>query len=288
MKSLKYILFAAICVLFASCKDGTYDTPDSLLRPDAQTPYGNNAITETNVLTIAQLKQLYATAIATDYRDGQAYAQVDDDIMVKGYVTGNDISGNIYNEIDIQDNTGAIIIAVQDGGMNGYLPIGTEVLVSLKGLYVGNYGLQAEIGVPYTNASGGTYVSRMSNMLWNDHFKITGMTKVIVPEVFADGSTTTTWNFTDDAGKLGVLRNVSFQGIKDGSVYADPAAKTSATWYFNEQPKSVMMYNSPYADFSATALPQGKVNITGIFKRYNNTWEIIIRSIDDVQPTTND
>lgn len=281
MKRFKYyILFAAVFALFSSCVSGDYDTPDSLLDPNGQPPYGNNELVEANVMTIAQLKSMFNSEINTQ----NSYRQVTDSIMIKGYVTGNDMSGNIYNEVDLQDETGAIIVAVQQGGMFGYLPIGAEVLISLKDLYVGNYGLNPEIGVPYTNAGGNTYVSRMSKMQWYNSFKLTGNTRVITPAVFADGSTPTTWTFANDAGKLGVLKNVSFKGLKEGSMYADPAGKTSVSWYFNEQPQSVMMYNSPYADFSANELPQGKVNITGIFKRFNNSWEIIIRSIDDVQP----
>ena len=44
-----------------------------------------------------------------------------------------------------------------------------------------------------------------------------------------------------------------------------------------------MIYTSAYSDFAGRVVPQGKCNITGIFKRYNDSWEIIIRSIDDVE-----
>jgi hypothetical protein len=43
------------------------------------------------------------------------------------------------------------------------------------------------------------------------------------------------------------------------------------------------MYNSGYADFAAMKLPQGKVNVTGVFKRYRDQWEVIIRKINDVE-----
>jgi len=66
-------------------------------------------------------------------------------------------------------------------------------------------------------------------------------------------------------------------------MYADPAGKTSVSWYFNEQGTDVMVYTSPYCDFASNKLPQGKCNITGIVKRYNKKWEFIIRSIDDVE-----
>ena len=57
-------------------------------------------------------------------------------------------AGNIYNELAIQDKTGAIIISIGQSGLYGFLPIGTEILIDLKDLYIGNYGKQAQIGVP--------------------------------------------------------------------------------------------------------------------------------------------
>ena len=277
MKIFNYIMSAFACVMLASCMGDSYDEPDL-----KQSPYGNNGINEENIISIAQLKEMYKTNILTSY----SYAQVTEDLKIKGVVTGNDISGNIYNEVPIQDETGAIIIAVAQGGIYGYLPVGTEIIVSLKDLYVGNYGKQAEVGVPTTNSSGSTYVGRMSRMLWNDHFKITGVMKNVEPELFADGATgaATTWNIDTDGGKLGVIKNVSIRNVTPPSVYAEPSGKTSVSWYFNEfKGTSIMIYNSPYCDFASKVLPQGKCNITGIVKRYNNYWEIIIRDENDVE-----
>lgn len=277
MKIFNYIMSAFACVMLASCMGDSYDEPDL-----KQSPYGNNGINEENIISIAQLKEMYKTNILTSY----SYAQITEDLKIKGVVTGNDISGNIYNEVPIQDETGAIIIAVAQGGIYGYLPVGTEIIVSLKDLYVGNYGKQAEVGVPTTNSSGSTYVGRMSRMLWNDHFKITGVMKNVEPELFADGATgaATTWNIDADGGKLGVIKNVSIRNVTPQSVYAEPSGKTSVSWYFNEfKGTSIMIYNSPYCDFASKVLPQGKCNITGIVKRYNNYWEIIIRDENDVE-----
>jgi len=298
MKELKYIMMLLACLLMTGCMDGSYDE----IEP-AEAPYGNNTIKETNVLTIAQLKNTFKTQMATDYRDGVSYATVTKDMQIKGYVTANDITGNIYNEVWIQDETGAISLSISQGGICGYLPVGAEILIDLKGLSVGNYRKQPVIGTPYTTVltSGNnagkevTYVSRMNRMEWMSHFKITGGKKIIEPEVFAEGSAKTTWNLDTDAGKLGTLKNVSF---KNGSYYDSSKGQSvtvkyndkavyahdfNTSWYFWEQPSTVMLYNSPFCDFAARTLPQGKVNLTGILKRYDNNWEIILRSLDDVQ-----
>ncbi len=279
MKDLKYLIIAFVGILFASCMGKDYADPEY----NGEPPYGNNEINETNVVTISKLKEMFKKEIDTDYRDGTSYRECIEDVQIKGIVTGNDIGGNIYNEIALQDSTGAIIIAIAQSGINGYLPIGTEIIVNVKNLYVGNYGKQAVIGTPYTNKNGATYVSRMNRMLWNNHFKITGNKTKPEPELFANGGEPTKWNLNNDGGKLGIIKNVTFRDLTPLSVYADPNGKVSVSWYFNEYPgNDIMIYTSPYCKFANKKLPAGRVDITGIIKRFNDKWEIIIRSEDDV------
>ena len=300
MKKIHYLLLALVCGIFASCADGNsnfftqeWDEPAT----DA-TLYGNNDIKATNVVTIDSLKTKFKNEIDNE---GQ-YKLITEDMQIKAIVTANDIQGNMYNEISVQDETGAIFIGIAQGGIFGYLPEGTEILVDLKGLYIGNYRKSATIGTPYTNSSGDTSVSRMPRMLWQQHFKLTGNRMPLKPEVFADGTTKTTWDIAKDAGKLCVIKNVSFKKggyynsdtkqyvdnvpfVAGESSYSDPNYSTS--WYFKEQPDGqtggVQIYTSNYADFAAVKLPTGKVNITGVVKRYRDQWEIIIRSLDDIE-----
>ena len=282
MKTFKYIMMLAMaCSLATSCMDGDWDTPE--LTAD-EAGVGNPAIQETNVVTIAALKNQYKTYIETDYRDGTSYTKIADDMQIKAVVTGNDIKGNLYNEIAVDDGTGAIIIAISQGGLFGTLPVGAEVLIDLKDLYIGNYGKQAEIGTPYTNASGQTYVSRMSRSLWAQHFKHTGQTKTVEPIVY-NKSWTAAKNGLEYGGKLVTLQNVSFKGADGTATYANAGVGPgSKSVYFQEYSNStIMLYTSNFADFAANTLPQGKVNVTGIMKRFNNTWEVIIRSLDDIE-----
>lgn len=326
MKSLKYILGIALCSLaFTSCLDGN----DGIFNEDwkeadtSVTPYGNNNLQETNVLTIAQLKEKYKTAVTTNYRNpetGLSYVEVDEEVQIKAYVTANDISGNLYNELAIQDETGALMIRLQEGGIFGTLAVGTEILIDMKGLCIGNYRMQPSIGMPSIVASGNyagyKQLGKVALAIWNQHFKVTGNKKIIEPILFADGSSKVTWTAFDDGGKLGTIKNVSIRSgsyydnntsqnvdivYNEDSKFADAKYETSVNWYFNEQPIGskkneikVMLYNSNYADFAAepltTKIPyKGKVNITGIIKYYTTnpsypSWEIVIRSLDDITP----
>ena len=96
-----------LTILSASCMDGGYGE-DTATAKDA---FGNNNITETNVVTIKELCQMekYKT-VMTQYRD---YKLVDDDIKLRLRVTGNDLGGNIYNKVALQDKNGDAILSVR-------------------------------------------------------------------------------------------------------------------------------------------------------------------------------
>jgi hypothetical protein len=275
--------------------DKDYDIPDF----SGGSPYGNNSIEATNVVTIKQLKEKYKTPMTTDFRDGDSFQEVTENCQIRGYVTANDVSGNIYNEVAIQDETGAILIEIQQGGLYGYLPVGAEILVELKGLCVGNYRMQPQIGMPSKvsqgNNAGKDQLGKISRKLWQDHFRITGNTMIIEPEVFVEGQTRADWNALDDGGKLARMVNVTFNKgnyyngtttvplpYDDNAQFANPELNTSVSWFFNGLPQTVMLYNSNFSDFAAVKLPKGMVTITGILKRYNDSWEMVMRDINDI------
>ena len=262
MKSIKYILMALLCTSFAACMDKDWDEPD-LSTP----PYGNNSIQETNVITIAQLKSLYASAIADNTNK-----QITDDIQIKGRITGNDLGGNIYKQVALQDATGGIIVAVNQNGLSGYLAVGQEILVDLKGLYIGGYGKMAEIGAPYN----GTGIGRMNKDVWATHFK---MTSGIDASVYQPVEYESSFSMDNDAVKLVVLKNVSFKDANGTNTFATFDATTNRSLKEN----SVVVRTSNYADFAGDVLPTGKVNLTGILTRYNSTWQLLIRTADDIE-----
>ena len=257
--------------------DGDWDNPNN------DYAYGNDDLTESGVVTIAKLKSMYATELSTDYRDGQSYAEVSGDVKIKGVITGNDLGGNLYDQVSIQDSTGAIIVALSASGLCGYLPVGQEVLINLKGLCVGNYGLQPEIGTPYTNATGATYVSRMSRNLWNTHFKLIGTPDAskVSAEIFDVSKISDAAYMKANCGKLMKLRNVTLEDADGVITYAE--ATTTNHAFKGLSSNSLVLRTSNYADFAAKALPQGSVTVTGIFTRYNNTWQILMRTEGDIQ-----
>lgn len=289
MKNIKYLLMLVLaCSLVTGCMDDDWDTPNAEALNKA---YGNQEIAETNVITIGSLKEKYESVINASTN---SYEQITEDVQIKGRVVGNDIGGNIYNEVSIDDGTGAILICISQGGLFSYLPVGQEIVVDLKGLYIGGYGKQAEIGMPYTNAKGNSYVSRMSRVLWNKHFKLTGVADAskVVAEEFDVSKRTKEEYFTANNGKLMTIKNVEFTNA-DGKTTFAPSEEKDAANSVNRglsqngeaiPTSSLVVRTSSYADFAAKQLPTGKLNITGVFTRYRTTWQILIRDERDIQP----
>lgn len=289
MKNIKYLLMLVLaCSLVTGCMDDDWDTPNAEALNKA---YGNQEIAETNVITIGSLKEKYDSVINASTN---SYKQITEDVQIKGRVVGNDIGGNIYNEVSIDDGTGAILICISQGGLFSYLPVGQEIVVDLKGLYIGGYGKQAEIGMPYTNAKGNSYVSRMSRVLWNKHFKLTGVADAskVVAEEFDVSKPTKEEYFTANNGKLMTIKNVEFTNADGKTTFApsdekDAANSVNRGLSQNGKPiatSSIVVRTSSYADFAAKQLPTGKLNITGVFTRYRTTWQILIRDERDIQP----
>ena len=173
MKTMKYLKLAllALVAVFAttSCMDDDWKDPNS-----ETSPYGNNSIQETNVVSIAELKNTYGPKQKDEINDT---VRIADGTQIKGIVTGNDVEGNIYNQISIQDESDkpGIIISVAQGGLSGQLQIGQEVLINVGGLYYGTYRSQPQLGVAYHDSSKDqNYPSRISRADWQNRFKVIG------------------------------------------------------------------------------------------------------------------
>lgn len=269
---------AALVVSMAasSCMDGDWDNPTGDLPP-----YGNNDLKETNVVTIANLKQMYANGL----KASNDTTRIKDDIQLKVRVTGNDIGGNVYNYISVDDGTGGLIIAIAQGGLWGYLPVGQEILVSLKDLYIGTYGNQPQIGTPYTNKSGYTSPSRMNHTLWLEHVKLLGapdLSKVDTLE-FDMSKLNDEKYMEENAGRLMIARGVTLPQANGKRTFApeNEAASGNAVNRSVNSSTKLVVRTSTYADFAGTVMPEGKVDLIGIFTRYRDTWQILMRQDGD-------
>lgn len=279
IKTTSLLLFALMCALFSSCMNGKWDEPDF----NGGAPYGNNDIVEKNVITIDSLIRKYPNVFASTDQN----KQINEDIMIKGRITGNDVGGNIYKQVVLQDSTAAIIIAINEGGLNGYLAEGVEILVDLKGLYIGGYRKMPEIGAPYN----GNSIGRMQKDIWANHFKIVGSpdTTVIKAIDFNTINSSSENIMNANCGKLVTLKDVTFKQADGKATFSTGKGGNAVNQELDGYASTVVIRTSTYADFAAMTLPYDseakkklKADITGIATRYNSYWQILIRKTSDI------
>ncbi len=293
MKTKKYILFAlAMLGLATSCETLDWDAP---LDPEENVDaYGNKYVEATNLKTIAEVKALYSNEI-----NNNGLKQVKKPMQIRGIVTGNDEGGNIYNSLYIQDQTGAIGISIAQGGLFGPFTVGQVVLIELEGLYVGGYGKQPQIGTTYTNPNkedATAQVGRMSRYLWQQHYRLVPSTDELAKGLSAapleEKWNLNNLNIADDCAKLITLKGVELSEADGKAVYAPSDGSVTLTANCaNRLIKglgNVVLRTSTYADFANKAMMTGRVDITGVATRYNDVWQILMRTEADIQVSTTD
>lgn len=308
MKTMKYLKLAllALVAVFAttSCMDDDWKDPNS-----ETSPYGNNSIQETNVVSIAELKNTYGPKQKDEINDT---VRIADGTQIKGIVTGNDVEGNIYSQISIQDESDkpGIIISVAQGGLSGQLQIGQEVLVNVGGLYYGTYRSQPQLGVAYHDSSKDqNYPSRISRADWQNRFKVIGKPNAskIKVQVFSTNPDASKGelNVADlldadvaykYAGCLVTLKGVEF-AMGDGKTTLAPEDEGKTLGYgvtryfkgYDKTNKQIGIRTSCYADFAANLVPQGVVDVTGVLScykssaKYNHTVQLALRRFSDIK-----
>lgn len=291
MKTRKYIFFAlAVLGLATSCERLEWGAPDNV--ENGVEAFGNKYIQVTNLKSIAEVKQLYQNEI-----NNNSLKLVKDPMQIRGIVVGNDEGGNIYNSLYIQDATGAIAISIGQGGLFGPFAVGQGVLIELQGLYVGGYGKQPQIGTSYLNPNredATPQVGRMSRYQWQEHYRLLTKGDGIMDGIFAN-PLECKWNLNSldiaqYCGRLITLKGVELAEADGTAVFAPSDGSVSLTANCANRVISglsnVVLRTSTYADFANKPMPTGRVDITGVATRYNDVWQILMRTENDIKEST--
>lgn len=270
-------MFLAIAITsmgLTACMDKDWEAPQF-----DEPLYGNNSIMKEEgdkVITIGELKEKYSSLINAS-SDG--VKEITDDWQLQVVVNGNDEGGNLYKQISVQDPTGAIIVGINGSNLYPYMPVGQQLLINLKGLYIGGYRKQAQIGALYRDGIG-----RMDTDVWEQHVRLLKPGEI---EAKVD-----TVDFDENADKYALSgRIVRLSGVtisgegtqvlapEDGSV---TLTSNCANRLINNK-SSLVLRTSSYSKFANRAIPKGKVDVYGVCTRFNNTWQILMRTESDLQ-----
>ena len=128
-----YLLMTAL--LLASCEE--WEPVTTLTYPD---PMAREPVMVDVNTTIAQLKQFYVD-------NGNKAVEITSHLVIGGQVVSSDRSGNIYRDLYIQDETGAICVKVGKSSLYSDFHPGQWVYVDCAGLKIGSYSGMPQLGI---------------------------------------------------------------------------------------------------------------------------------------------
>lgn len=261
------LLFVTLLTITSCVQDDDYTIPQSLGEEESKNVKAILAQIETgqlSLLSIAEVKNLYQNNLPE---------QVDTDIVVKGYVTSSDQTGNFFREIYLQDapenpTAGIKIIINQIDSYNQY-NLGREVYIKLKGLYVGEERVGNEIitigGATETDQFGTTVTRLTENQRASSMFR-SEISMPLVGKKLAFSQVT-----SNTIGLYVTFENVEFEDNLNGLRYFDPIQdfdtqrRLQSCSGFNYS--NFIIETSSFSTFKNELLPTGNGTISGVITK---------------------
>ncbi|MCD7969780.1 MAG: DUF5689 domain-containing protein [Alistipes sp.] len=237
---------------------------------------------------------------------GDGVMNVTDSIIVAGYISANDKSGNIYRSFFIEDGTGAMEIRAGMYSLHNTYIQGRYTAVKLYGLTVSLYNgtLQAGMSVnDYGNAPGyiDSWTVAGDYLVPGSEFNEVEPLPLTVPQLLPQY-----------CGRLITIPGLVLvedeeSGEDDGQeeediaeriypagdfIYPDvtwayprtennPVPQAAYRYFADAQGNTVAVYTSGYATFAGLTVPVGRVTVTGILSLGTAGYYIRLRSAED-------
>ena len=276
-KLLNILLAIIVSAAFFSCvEDDDFSVPESLGTEenlglqDILSAISSNELT---LISITDLKNLY---------NGQA-TLIESDLVVKGYVTSSDKTGNFYKEFYMQDApenpTAAIGVVLNQVDTYNQFNQGREVYIKLKGLYV---GLNSSDVLTIGGQGDGNEVDVITANQIPDFIFRSSTTETLVP-VTADPSDIN----NSHMGMLVALQNVQFPANLVGSTFVDAYDDFDTQYPLVScgNGSELLMETSSFASFNQVPLPlNGRGSIAGVITRTfgGSNIVLVLNSTDDI------
>lgn len=262
---MKYIhsIFSVIiaALLFAGCDL----IPDVAPVPTYDGPAANTTIAE--LIAMHEISSL----------DSYVHLSEDSaDIVISGIVTTSDKHGNCYKYINIEDGTGGIQIKINNTALYNKYRVGQRVYVKCNGLDLGDYRKLPQLGYWANDGMEAIPSAKASRYIFCDGVPEAFEPQIVLTSIPSADAISPTWY-----NRLVKLENCYF--VEGGmATFCDANTATSRDIKMADG-TTITMRTSNYADFINEMLPVGNGNVVGILTRYNNTVQIVIRDLDDVQ-----
>ncbi|PWJ43227.1 DUF5689 domain-containing protein [Sediminitomix flava] len=219
--------------------------------------------------SIIELKEIYTEAGNPDL------FEITDEVIIEGTVVSSDESGNHYREIYIQDNTGGIQVRLNKNNLYGDYPLGQKIYINAKGMYMGNYGTQIQLGGVFEGSFGRLEEDSIANHITKgESLQMPEAIEIELGENFDDEAYNATWV---------KVTNVMFTESELGQTYAGDE-NTNRT-LITESGETIIVRTSSYAAFKGETLAEGSGSVSGILTQFNGTLQIILNDLEGVELT---
>lgn len=272
MKNInKILVFLAIVLGASSCIDKDFDTPE--LKKEFTTLESNSSIMDLKAEANGDFKL------------------VEEDLIVEGVVISDDENGNFYKSIIIQDTReneiGGIQIKIEMSGLYNYFKPKDKVIIKCKGLMLGLYGGQVQLG-------GGKYKD-------GNEYKLSGISKhliskhIFIKEQNVEPKVHELADFTNFQDKylftLVKFDNVQFINEDKNKNWAEKV-DPQKSFNFGERTledqngNNLLVLTSNYSKFSFEKLPVYSGSILGVLGKHKTNFQLLVRNTDDAKDMT--
>lgn len=271
MKAYNHILAATLALAstaaMVSCDDD-FDRPPLIIP---------TATYEANT-SIAEFKEMYWNLVQANKFTEVPVNAAGDSIILAGIVTSADNMGNVYQQLELQDESGALHFGINMYDICEKYHRGQEVRINVTGMLVGGYSHLMQVGGLYNGSLG-----RMEETLFTTHAQVNGLPDVakadalIVDLTMADlvaHATDKEWLMKYQSMFVR-LTDVHFNG--GGTLaWSDAPTQTGYTsrQLLDDNGNSLDFRTSNKCKFAADILPAGKGTVVTLLSYYNNNWQL--------------
>ncbi len=250
---LMTIPLLCICVLLFSCQ--------KLLEPP---PKYQKQLPESSI----SIKDLKARHIP-----GQML-EITEDATIKGIIIADDRSGSLFKTIIIDDGSAAIPIRIDQNNLFNLYPIGREIAVQLKGLYLGDVSRWIQLGSGIVSADTDRTEMGAIPTTVADKIILRGGLKPLIQPIIIQ------FNQLHDSlqSRLIEISEVEFQPQDTLRTWANVATRQSMNrTLVNCQGQTLVVRTSAFARFAGEKTPTGHGTIRGIYTVFNQTNQLLLR-----------
>ena len=204
--------------------------------------------------------------------------------VVRGRVTSSDRDDNFYNQLVVEDGSGALMLCVALSNLSSYYPEGLDVSLRLDGFEANYYRGVLQVG---TDALGYTGVGDIeSRQVIERTIRRGESVELLVPQRVAIREL--------EQRQCGRLVRIEDVAVVASTTLAEGQTLADATWqgyalFKNEVGDSIAVRTSKYATFATERIPLERVSLTGILEwgSYGEgpeCYHLVLRYNDDCAP----